>query len=396
MYSLVYTGSPASKDGKDAYFAPRTALPFDDHPVVTIGRAVDNSVKLYSSRLPEAVRTAISRFHAQVSLDQHGLVAITDLGGSNGTFLGGRRLRPHEPEPWPVGTEVVFGGNSGILPGEMEASWRAGGKQLMRVFAFRLERGGGSGGGGGAAGASGDAVTDTRVVLPSVAPPPAAEPAPLTDRKRPRQGSAAPSDADTELSAGEGGGGGGGGGSSSGGGARGASTGGRSHGKGGAAPAAASPPSPAPPFGLSPLPPAGGALAALSCRSCRALPVAPLATACGHLFCGACFEGAAGGQARAPGAGLACPHCAAPLATAATVAALLASVGGGGVGAEGCALAALCTPLPCVAEACAALAGEAAGAAAAAAAAAPPPPHRAPMLLLARALLAQTLNSFDN
>lgn len=51
----------------------------------------------------------ISHEHARLML-YHGHVFIIDLPGSNGTYKGGRRLIPHDPELLDDGDAVVLGG----------------------------------------------------------------------------------------------------------------------------------------------------------------------------------------------------------------------------------------------------------------------------------------------
>jgi pSer/pThr/pTyr-binding forkhead associated (FHA) protein len=51
----------------------------------------------------------VSRQHARL-LWQAGVVRIEDLGSLNGTFVGGKRLMPHQPEPLADGANVTLGG----------------------------------------------------------------------------------------------------------------------------------------------------------------------------------------------------------------------------------------------------------------------------------------------
>ena len=126
MLALRYIGTSHLQSGLPSLIP----LQFEPGGNVTVGRAADNDVKLFSARLPEAVRNSISRYHAHLFLDASGAVMLRDLGGSNGTYLGGTRLRPQEAAPWRVGEEVVFGGNSGVDAGERQEEWAARGRQL--------------------------------------------------------------------------------------------------------------------------------------------------------------------------------------------------------------------------------------------------------------------------
>jgi phage tail-like protein len=62
--------------------------------VLTIGRTPDNGLVLSNQK--------ISRNHAEVHITPTGLM-LTDLGSSNGTFVGNTRLLPHQPHPVSAG-----------------------------------------------------------------------------------------------------------------------------------------------------------------------------------------------------------------------------------------------------------------------------------------------------
>jgi diguanylate cyclase (GGDEF)-like protein len=53
----------------------------------TLGRSSGNTVQIYE--------ITVSRHHATFSIDPEGRTRVTDLASTNGTFLNGRRLRPH-------------------------------------------------------------------------------------------------------------------------------------------------------------------------------------------------------------------------------------------------------------------------------------------------------------
>jgi serine phosphatase RsbU (regulator of sigma subunit) len=62
-----------------------------DSPGTILGRQLDAAVCLSAK--------AVSRQHAQI-LSRDGAYLVEDLDSSNGTYLNGRRLNPHQPEPF--------------------------------------------------------------------------------------------------------------------------------------------------------------------------------------------------------------------------------------------------------------------------------------------------------
>jgi two-component system response regulator AtoC len=66
---------------------------------LVIGRSREADVRLDDA--------SVSRQHATIRLDPP--ITIEDLGSANGTRLDGRLLRPHQPEPLPVGALVEIG-----------------------------------------------------------------------------------------------------------------------------------------------------------------------------------------------------------------------------------------------------------------------------------------------
>jgi two-component system cell cycle response regulator len=66
-----------------------------------LGRATESTFQLSE--------ISISRRHATIDADAQGVVRLTDLGSTNGTFLNGRRLRPHEPFRLKDGDRVQLG-----------------------------------------------------------------------------------------------------------------------------------------------------------------------------------------------------------------------------------------------------------------------------------------------
>ncbi|NBD36505.1 MAG: protein kinase, partial [Chloroflexi bacterium] len=70
--------------------------------VLRIGRAADNDVVLRDEK--------VSRHHAEIRTDRRGSVLV-DLDSTNGTFLNGQRLTPHQPYPLGSGAWVQVGKN---------------------------------------------------------------------------------------------------------------------------------------------------------------------------------------------------------------------------------------------------------------------------------------------
>ncbi|MEW5989346.1 MAG: FHA domain-containing protein, partial [Chloroflexota bacterium] len=65
-----------------------------------LGRAADNEITIPDKSL--------SRRHLRLEVTAGG-VTLTDLGSTNGTYLDGRRLPPHQPTPWPPGETAQVG-----------------------------------------------------------------------------------------------------------------------------------------------------------------------------------------------------------------------------------------------------------------------------------------------
>jgi len=71
-----------------------------DSPTVSVGRAPGNVVTLETD--------TVSRYHFSITYD-NGIVAITDLGSENGTFVDGLRLKGNEPRVLDGVEEIVIG-----------------------------------------------------------------------------------------------------------------------------------------------------------------------------------------------------------------------------------------------------------------------------------------------
>src|SRR5438093_1462544 len=74
------------------------ALP--ERGAITIGRSRECDVFID--------HPSVSRKHMTIHVHQGG-VSVEDLGSSNGTRLGGRRLAPKKPEPLPAGAILEIG-----------------------------------------------------------------------------------------------------------------------------------------------------------------------------------------------------------------------------------------------------------------------------------------------
>ena len=66
-----------------------------------IGRAPDNALQL-----PEG---SVSRYHAHIKVDDDGMVRLTDLGSTNGTYIDGERIAEHTPVVLRDGGRLRFG-----------------------------------------------------------------------------------------------------------------------------------------------------------------------------------------------------------------------------------------------------------------------------------------------
>ena len=66
-----------------------------------LGRAPDNVLQL-----PEG---SVSRYHAYLKADDDGMVRLTDLGSTNGTYLNGERVAEHTPVVLRDGDRLRFG-----------------------------------------------------------------------------------------------------------------------------------------------------------------------------------------------------------------------------------------------------------------------------------------------
>ncbi|MEZ4868486.1 MAG: protein kinase [Caldilineaceae bacterium] len=78
-------------------------------PTYTLGRQPDNSIEINDARA--------SRYHARLDY-QNGVVWVTDLDSTNGTFLGKRQLDPHSRTPWDGKEPLQIGKHTLLLQEE--------------------------------------------------------------------------------------------------------------------------------------------------------------------------------------------------------------------------------------------------------------------------------------
>lgn len=87
-----------------------SAVTIDPAVESTIGRRdpISNSAPEVDLTSFAAYRMGISRRHAAVRVTD-GVAELLDLGSSNGTFVNGQRLTPHQPRALRNGDEIVLG-----------------------------------------------------------------------------------------------------------------------------------------------------------------------------------------------------------------------------------------------------------------------------------------------
>ena len=83
---------------------------FDMTPRIVLGRFEGAGKKSHHLDLTDygAVNRGVSRVHCQLEFE-NGSIIVTDLGSTNGTFVGGIRLEPNEPHVLQRGQELVIG-----------------------------------------------------------------------------------------------------------------------------------------------------------------------------------------------------------------------------------------------------------------------------------------------
>jgi hypothetical protein len=93
------TPSPADPAGWWLESADGKSVPLSEG-ITKVGRDEGNDLQI------DALK--VSRSHAELRL-LAGVLEVADLGSTNGTFVNGDRLKPHEPRPLHPGDEVCFG-----------------------------------------------------------------------------------------------------------------------------------------------------------------------------------------------------------------------------------------------------------------------------------------------
>ena len=109
--SLDYI-TPSSHDDAIVIFVENQRQPIGTvvQPQITLGRQAMTSTTRNHIDLDEynAFEKGVSRLHAKIERKE-GVFFIEDLGSSNGTFVNGRSLRPHEPARIANGDEIRLG-----------------------------------------------------------------------------------------------------------------------------------------------------------------------------------------------------------------------------------------------------------------------------------------------
>lgn len=101
----VSADAPASATLPDRIILP---APGDPRPV-SFGRHRDNDVQLDCPQVP----SLLSRQHAEITVDEHGVHSVTDKNTLNGTYLNGN-LIPRGRCPLRHGDVIAFGGPANV------------------------------------------------------------------------------------------------------------------------------------------------------------------------------------------------------------------------------------------------------------------------------------------
>ncbi len=88
----------------------RESLKFDNNNMITLGREdkFQTVINLFDLEPFGAVERGVSRMHCQLTL-KWGQVFVTDLKSTNGTYLDGKRLEPHQPKVIKKGSKLSLG-----------------------------------------------------------------------------------------------------------------------------------------------------------------------------------------------------------------------------------------------------------------------------------------------
>ncbi len=86
-------------------------LPLTERDEFTLGRVSEGQPIMPDIDLSSfnGYQLGVSRLHAVLKKQKSNEIAIVDLGSSNGTYLNGARLKPHEPQKLAHGDIVSLG-----------------------------------------------------------------------------------------------------------------------------------------------------------------------------------------------------------------------------------------------------------------------------------------------
>jgi hypothetical protein len=70
-------------------------------PIISIGRAASNDIVIDAQ--------GVSKVHASLAKDTEGEWMITDSGSTNGTWIGGEKIKPHSSKKLANGEELILG-----------------------------------------------------------------------------------------------------------------------------------------------------------------------------------------------------------------------------------------------------------------------------------------------
>jgi hypothetical protein len=145
-------GAGGGADAAATVAEPAVAVPTAG--AMTVGRATDSNLFTWHPQLVPQHKAAVSRAHARIeweasaavtaAIGAPGWLSITpslafflvDLGSTNGSYVNGVRVAPHQRTPLEDGDDVVFGGNATIAPGVPPSVYFKDNKDLLRAFAY--------------------------------------------------------------------------------------------------------------------------------------------------------------------------------------------------------------------------------------------------------------------
>lgn len=85
-------------------------IDFVKTPIVTLGRydATTHVSNLFDLRQYGAAERGVSRIHCQLEV-KDGQLYVMDMGSTNGTYVSGSRLKPHQPYALKKGEDIALG-----------------------------------------------------------------------------------------------------------------------------------------------------------------------------------------------------------------------------------------------------------------------------------------------